>query len=135
MTLTEAKKKALDEELFSVRTIDRNIAIRRLELQTKTEHDENIGGGRGSNVSNPTERLVVKYSADRRIIYLEQLKSDIERFKASLTSEQEDIFNLRWGDDYNTWEEIGDKLFCSRKTIYRKRDRLLEKYAEIKGEI
>lgn len=135
MTLTEAKKKSLDEELFSCKSIDRAIAIRKLELQSKTEHDENMGGGRSSFISKPTENVAVKFSTDRRIIYLEQLKSDTERFKSCLTEEQETIFQMRWGDDYNTWEEIGDKLFCSRKTIYRKRDRLLEKYAEIKGEI
>lgn len=133
--LTEAKKKALDEELFGARSIDRSIAIRKLELQSKTEHDENVGGGRNSIVSNPTEMTAIKFLTDRRIIYLEQLKRDVEQFKSSLTKEQKDIYQLRWEDDYNTWEEIGEKMFCSRKTIYRKRDRILEKYAEIKGEL
>lgn len=136
MTLTEAKKKSLDEELFDHKYIAYKIALRKMEIQTKAELDENIGGGRSGFVSKPTENVAMKFLTDRRIIYLEQLKSDVERFKACLTEEQKDIFYYRWeANEGNTWEEVGEKIHCSIKTIYRKREKILEKYAMFKGEL
>lgn len=134
--LSEATKKSLDEELFEYNSIAYEIAHRKLEIETTREHDENIGGGKSGYISKIPESLVVKYSEDSRIQYLEKLRNDIELFYKECTEEQKMIVDLRWlMDESNTWEEIADKINCSAKSIYRKREKLLEKYAKVKGKL
>lgn len=134
--LSEATKKSLDEELFEYHSIAYEIALKKLEIETTREHDDNIGGSRSGHISKVPEELVVKFSEDSRIQYLETLKKNVERCYKGLTSEQQKIFELRWLlNEANTWEEIAEKVFCSVKSIYRKREKILEEYARVKGKI
>lgn len=134
--LSEATKKSLDEELFEYNSIAHEIAIRKLEIETTKEHDSNVGGSRSGRISKLPEELVIKFSEDRRLKYLEQLRNDIELCYKILTDEQKEIFDYRWLlDEANTWEEISVKIHCSEKSIYRKREKILEKYASIKGKL
>ncbi len=134
--LTEATKKSLDEELFEYHTIAREIALRKLELDTMKEQDDNIGGSRSGHISKIPEERVIAYSGDKRIQYLERLKRDVDQFKKILSEEQQKIFELRWsGTDTNTWEEIATKIHCSEKSTYRKREKMLEVYARVKGKL
>lgn len=134
--LSEATKKSLDEELFEYNSIAYEIALRKLEIDTSKEQDENIGGSRTNHISKIPEERVIKYSEDSRIQYLENLKKNVEMCYAELTDEQQKIFELRWLlNEANTWEEISEKIYCSVKSIYRKREKILEKYAKIKGKM
>lgn len=134
--LSRAKKDSLDEELFEYNNIAYLIALRKTEIETQREHDENVGGGRSSRISKPVEDLVLKFSSDPRILILEKLRRDIDNCYLVLTEEQRQIFDYRWIlDEGNTWEEIAHKMHFSRKSIYRKRAKILEKYAKIKGEL
>lgn len=134
--LSTYTKNSLDEELFEYHTIAQEIALRKLEIETGKELDENIGGGRTSIISKPVETLVIKYSVDPRIEYLEKLKLNVERCYDSLTEEQKKIFDMRWlSEESNTWEEIAGKLYLSEKSIYRKREKILERYAIAKGKM
>lgn len=72
--LSEATKKSLDEELFEYNDIMYEITLRKLEIDTSKEHDENIGGSKSSHISRIPEERVIKYNEDKRIQYLEQLK-------------------------------------------------------------
>lgn len=135
-TLSEATKKSLDEELFEYNSIAHEIAVRRVEIETTREHDENTGGGRSSGISKIPEQLAIKFDEDKRLQYLTRLRSDIELCYNNLTSEQKTIFDLRWLiGEANTWEEIAVRIHCSEKSIYRKREKILERYATIKGKI
>ena len=134
--LTEAVKKSLDEEIFEYHTIMREIALRKLEIETMREHDDNIGGSSAGIISKIPETLVIKYSEDARIQYLEKLKCDVEKLYANATKEQQSIIENRWLlGDANTWEEIAYKLHFSVKSMYRKREVILENYARIKGKL
>lgn len=134
--LSEATKKSLDEELFEYHSIAYEIALRKLEIDTTKEQDDNIGGSRTNHISKIPEERVIKYSEDKRIQYLENLKKNVEDCYKVLTDEQQRIFELRWLlNEANTWEEIADKVFCSVKSIYRKREKILEIYAIVKGKI
>ncbi len=53
--LTEATMKSLDEELFEYHTIAKEIALRKLELDTMKEQDDNIGGSRSGHISKIPE--------------------------------------------------------------------------------
>lgn len=133
-TLSRAEKDSLDEELFMYNKIAYEIALRKLELDTQKEYDDNIGGGRSNRISKVVEATVIRYEMDNRIQYLERLRRDIEACYKDLTEEQQKIFDLRWLlDEGNSWPEIESKMYLANKTIYRKREEILIKYAKQKG--
>lgn len=135
MRLSRDKLNALDEELFEYNKITSIIAHEKLKIQTECELDDNIGGSRSGKISKPTEDLNMRYMNSPVIQRYERMKKEVDRAFKSMTQEQQDIFNVRWLiHDYNTWEIIAGKFFCSRKTIYRKREKILEVYAISKGE-
>lgn len=131
--LTDVDYKSLDSWLFNHRDIERQISARKLEIQDLPSLDENVGGGRSSNVSNPTERTVFLYSKDIRLQSLYNFRKAVDVTKQKLDDELHSIFELRWGlGSCNTWEEIAVKKYCSTANVYRKRNRILEIFA---GEI
>ena len=87
----------------------------------------------GNRISKPTENTVIKLSSDVPLRNLELFKETVETFLEQLTTEQREIFDLRWGQSELEWEEIAGKLFVSDATIYRKRKTILKTYAKIKG--
>lgn len=134
MKLTNAQLKAFDEWLFDYHSVDKKIAERKLEIQTQREYDENVGGGRSSNISKVTEELVIKWSRDGRIKALESFKKAVQETFNMLDDELQTIFNLRWGiGSCNTWEEISHKTHISKTNIYLKRERILSIFAEKMG--
>lgn len=134
--LSRQKKEALDQELFLYNKIPHEIARRKLELMTQREIDDNFGGGRSGHISKIPEELVIKFDSDRRIKYLERILLYVNELKITLTNEQKNIFYQRWEvDEANTWEEVAERVNCSVKGVYRKRDKILERYAKVKGEI
>lgn len=129
--LTDVDYKSLDSWLFSYRDVDRQIATRKLEIQDIPNNDENIGGGRSSDVGNPTERIVLLYSKDVRLQALYNFKKAVDETKSSLDDELSKMFDLRWGlGSCNTWEEIAHKVGYNKKYIYRKRNHILKIFAE-----
>lgn len=130
-TLSNRDLHSLDKELYKHKTIDRDIWARKAELMAK--NGEDLVGSRGSGISKPTENIIIKFSVDVPLKNLELFKETVETFKAQLTQEQLDIFELRWGQARLDWEEIADKLYISTATIYRKRAAILETYARTKG--
>ncbi|OHX28338.1 transcriptional activator [Streptococcus phage Javan273] len=131
--LSNAKLKAYDEALFDFKHIDSKIALRKLELQTdvNTEVDNNIGGGRANIVSKVTEDVVARWDADRELKGLINFKEATIATLKVLDDELTEIFALRWGTgSINTWEEIAYNRHLSRKSIYRKRERILEIFSK-----
>ncbi|WP_249629974.1 transcriptional regulator [Streptococcus uberis] len=134
--LSNAKLKAYDEALFDYRFIDNKIALRKLELQTdvNTEIDTNIGGGKANFVSKVTEDVVARWDSDRDLKGLINFKEAVIATLQILDKELTDIFYLRWGDgSTNTWEEIAYIKHLSRKSVYRKRERILEIFSKKVG--
>jgi RinA family phage transcriptional activator len=134
--LSEVELRALDLKLFDYQQIDRKIAIRKLEIQTEVSNDCNVGGGKANIVSKPTERIVARWSSDIRINGLEQFRKAIEATLEALDDELKTVFYLRWSiSSEKTWEEIADALHVSRKSIYRKRERILTIFADFRGDL
>ncbi|MBF0778166.1 transcriptional regulator [Streptococcus cuniculi] len=132
--LTKAQLKAFDEWLFEYCDCEKKIAIRKLELQSKENSDKNIGGSRSGAISKPTESIAVKWADDERIKSLESFQSAVKATLAQLDDELTRVFELRWGrGSLNTWEEIAEKIQTSTKGIYRKRQRILEIFADKMG--
>ena len=133
--LSDVELRALDIKLFDYQQIDKKIAIRKLEIQTETSNDCNIGGGKANTISKPTENVIARWSSDVRINGLEQLRSAIESTIDALDDELKKVFYLRWSKgSAKTWEEIADMLHVSRKSIYRKRERILTIFADFRGD-
>ncbi|HFI0454415.1 TPA: transcriptional regulator [Streptococcus suis] len=134
--LSDVELRALDAKLFDYQQIDKKIAIRKLEIQTETSNDYNVGGSRANIVSKPTETLVARWSSDTRINGLEQFRKAVEATLELLDDELKRIFYLRWSiRSVNTWEEIAVMLNVSRKSVYRKRERILTIFADFRGDL
>lgn len=121
----------LDKELLKYKEVDRDIWIRTAEIMAR--NGEELVGSRSGRISKPTENTVIKLSSDVPLRNLELFKETVETFLKELTSEQREIFELRWGQAELEWEEIAGKLFVSDATIYRKRKTILRTYAKFKG--
>ena len=66
--LSNTQMKSLDEWLFNYKDVSKQIAIRKLELQTDNPNtDCNIGGGRANRINKVTEDIVAKWDSDGRI--------------------------------------------------------------------
>ena len=134
--LSEVELRALDLKLFDYQQIDKKIAIRKLEIQTETSNDCNIGGGKANIISKPTETLIARWSSDVRLIGLEHFKNAVEATLRALDDELKKVFYLRWSrGSVNTWEEIADMIHVSRKSVYRKRERILTIFADFRGDL
>lgn len=132
--LSNSQLKALDELLFNYVSIDYKIAVRKLEISDVPNTDKNIGGGRSNIVSKATENLIAKWASDQRLNSLYAQKYAVESTLNILDADMTKIFWLRWsrGSVY-TWEEIADKMAYDRSSIYRKRQRILEIFADFYG--
>lgn len=134
MTQLSTKTLAYLEEEFKIYPhIDRMIAIRKIELMERAE-DTNIGGGKSNLPGDPTGNLAVKNISDPFIQRMEQRRSDIDLALKKMDPEQQSIVEMKfWGRNFYTWNEIADQYYCSSKTMYIKRYKILEVLAEIKG--
>ena len=56
--LSEVELRSLDLKLFDYQQIDRKIAIRKLEIQTETSNDCNVGGSKSNTISKPVGNLI-----------------------------------------------------------------------------
>ena len=121
----------LDRELSKFKEVNRDIWVRTAEIMAK--NGEELVGSRGNQISKPTENTVIKLCSDVPLRNLELFKETVETFLKELSSDQREIFELRWGQSELEWEEIAEKLFVSDATIYRKRKIILKTYAKIKG--
>ena len=120
MRITETDLNALDNKLLRYSSINREIAMRREELQYPHKEVAKVGG-RSNSISRPTEATVIKFDSDVKLRNLELFKETVETLLKQLDEEQKQIFHLRWMNAtsifYYTWEEIGEQLHFSRKTI------------------
>lgn len=125
----------LDSKFAKLYEYDREIAIRKVELQEK-EEDSNIGGGRSSFISKPVEIEVVKTMSDIYIQNRELWKKAINETLEEQNCEiKELICNKYWGpDSYMDWATFGKCHGFSRATIYRIRQKVLLNFGKKIGE-
>lgn len=130
--LSRSQLDALDTKLFQYKDVDKMIALRRLELESRIEH--NLERVKSSFVANRPEQLAIKFDSDIVLQNLYLFRSTVEECYSSLPQELKVIFKKRWMEGKNTWPEIEEELCYSKKYIYRKRAEILERYAEFSGE-
>ncbi|HFI0131514.1 TPA: hypothetical protein ACGOSD_001741 [Streptococcus suis] len=132
--LTRQQLQALDDWLLSQQNIDRQIRIRRLELETKYA-ESNIKSNRPNR---HVEMVAIRLADDQVLKGLENLKNAIQELEKFLEDKNYSdllvIYRLRYKEKL-MWEEIEDRLNLSRKTVYRRRESILELFGEFVGGI
>ncbi|HFI0041565.1 TPA: hypothetical protein ACGO2H_001134 [Streptococcus suis] len=130
--LTRQQLQALDDWLLSQQNIDRQIRIRRLELETK-HAESNIKSNRPNR---HVETVAIRLADDQVLKGLENLKNAIQELEKFLEDKNYSdllvIYRLRYKEKL-MWEEIEDRLNLSRKTVYRRRESILKLFGEFVG--
>jgi RinA family phage transcriptional activator len=137
--LTKLKKatfKHIESEIYSYHDTLREIDNLRKDIMfTKEDSDENIGGGRNSLPSSPTERIATRLATHKQLTRLEEMKNAIEIVYAGLPEEYRRLVKLKYWTrpQLKTWDGIADELHIGRMTAFRYRDEIVRAIAEALG--
>lgn len=108
------------------------IQLRKAEILIHDSDDENIGGGKSGFIQKPEESMILAWESDSKLSELQRLYRDIKVFLNACTDDQKAICNMKYfSTDYYTWEEVADKLHFGHRTIYNKREAILELFSDI----
>ena len=133
MKLSRARYDAYDAELMEYQKLDYKIQLRRLEIMTTNEDGERVGGSSGI-ISKIPEQLVIKFDEDLQLKLLECQKQTIDHLYAILPTTCKDLYNLHWKEQLE-WDEIIEKGYYSKSSIYRKREYILYQFAILTNKI
>ena len=73
--LSIAQSKTVEEYWADIPSLKRQLNFREWELTENKRNDENIGGGRSSNISDPTAQKAILLAEDERY---QNLKKNVE---------------------------------------------------------
>lgn len=138
-TTTKIKKatfKHIEAELYHYHDTLREIEKLRKELIfANADPDENIGGTRGNLPGKPTERIVTKLAANKRLNQLEEIVGAIERVYEQLPDDYKRLIELKYWTKPQllTWDGIADKLHISKRQAMRWRDEIVYSIAKVLG--
>lgn len=121
--IRNAMRLALDAELMEYQNIDRKIAVRQMELSIKNIFDLD---------SYMLEKNESENKSDLVIYNLEIRKQTIARLFMSFDKEEHDIAYHRWTKG-RQWSEIEDIMHMSEATLRRRKNKMLDRYAKLKG--
>lgn len=133
-SLSVQDMKTISKKLYLYREVDKAIAIRKQELMVSKNHDDNIGGGRSSIISNPTHDTVERWMMDDQINYIENFRKRVDKLINDLDDISKMLFHYQWVDaNYYTEEELAKLCFISDRTVRRKKRAILERYDDLCG--
>lgn len=103
-------------------------------LHAYKEEDTNVGGGRSSNISNPTEQKAIKLAEDKTYQNLKNVINVIEKLYPELDDVQKKIVRMKyWDSEEWDWNDIAKETNVSRSKALAKRNALIDKTAERLG--
>lgn len=130
--LSKSQLQALDDWLLSQKNINKQIRVRRLELETMLV-ESNIKSNRPNR---HVETVAVRLADDQVLKGLENLQNavnELEKFiQDPIYDNLLEVYYLRYKQGL-MWEEIEDRMNLSRKTIYRRRENILKLFGEFVG--
>lgn len=135
-TLKKATFKHIESEIYGYRETLKEIEILRKDIMfCSTNDDENVGGGRRSLPSSPTERIGVRLATHRKLTRLEEVVLAIETVYEGLPADHKELVRLKYWTRPQTltWEGIADQLHVSRATAIRWRDSIVMAISEVLG--
>jgi RinA family phage transcriptional activator len=134
--LRKATFKHLESELYSYHDTLKEINNLRENIMFCNENeDENIGGGRNSLPSSPTERIATRLVTHKRLIQLEEVTNAIYKVFQGLPGEYQQLVRLKYWTRPQTltWEGIAEALHVNRATAMRWRDTVVYAISEALG--
>lgn len=128
--------KYIESELHSYHDTLREIKFLRNNLIfCKESEDENIGGGRSSFISTPTEQIGTRLATHKKLTHLEEIANAIEKVYTGLPEEYQKLVRLKYWTkpQTKTWEGIANELHVSRRQAFNWRDEIINVLGEVLG--
>ncbi|MFC8563079.1 transcriptional regulator [Peribacillus frigoritolerans] len=138
-TASKLKKptfKHIESELYSYHDTLKEIQFLRTNIMfTKESDDENVGGGRSSFISSPTEQIGTRLATHKRLVKLEEISSAIEKVYTGLPETHRQLIKLKYWTrpQTKTWEGIAIELNVSRRQAFNWRKEAINIIAEVLG--
>lgn len=126
----------IEQTLLDYNEIDKHIKKRVEELTYPVSvSDENVGGSRSGNVSNPTQRLAVTIMDDMLISNLKHTKYIVDEVLDGLEPEARKVIQLYYIDSPRkfTWNGVAGETNFSEKQCRNIRNAVFEKIANKLG--
>jgi RinA family phage transcriptional activator len=140
MTVAEKLKKAtfkhIESELYSYHDTLKEIKFLRNNLMfCKESDDENIGGGRSSFISSPTEQIGTRLATHKKLNKLEEIANAIEKVYTGLPEDYQKLVRVKYWTrpQILTWDGIAENMHISRRTAFRMRDEVVDAVAQVLG--
>ncbi|GLY11394.1 hypothetical protein [Bacillus badius] len=134
--LTKPTFKHIEAEWFAYHdTVTEIKRIREHIMFCTDNEDENVGGGRSSLPSAPTETIAIRLTMNKKLKYLEEIAEAIEKVFNALPDDYKKLVRLRYWSakkDY-TWDGLAKKLNVGRRTAIRWRDEIMQATGEVLG--
>lgn len=134
--LKKATFKHIESELYGYHDTLREIERLKNDIIHATgSDDENVGGGRSSEIGRPTERIATRLTTHKRLNQLEEIANAIQKVFTSLEDNQQRLVKIKYWTRPQTltWDGIADHLHVNRATAMRWRDTVVNTIAEILG--
>lgn len=134
--LKKATFKHIESELYSYHDTLREIEfLRRNIMFCKENDDENVGGGRSSLPSSPTEKIGTRLATHKKLNQLEEVAHAIEKVYTGLPEDYQKLVRLKyWTKPQElTWDGIAMKIPVSRRTAFNMRDEVVHAISEVIG--
>jgi len=139
--LTVAQSKTIEEYWSDIPSLKRQLHFREWELTENKRNDENIGGGRSSNISNPTGQKAMLLAEDERYQNLKKnvdaidyvIKKVSEDKKQRLLREFMEMKYISKDSSYMDWEDVAEMLDIKKAKAYKLRNKLIDMTAEKLG--
>ncbi|GIN88694.1 hypothetical protein J6TS2_50800 [Heyndrickxia sporothermodurans] len=134
--LKKATFKHIESELYAYHETVREIeSLRQNIMFTKQNDDENIGGGRSSLPSSPTERVATRLVTHKKLNQLEEIANAIQKVFTGLPEDYQKLVRLKYWTrpQMKTWEGIANEIPVSRRTAFNMRDEIVNSIGEVLG--
>ena len=134
--LSNIKKKSLESDIRNYLKL-KNEAV--IALVDTSSHEEDINAWIKGSRGHTEQALNLIIRRENNPVF----KNKMQKYHAvvamyeRLPAELQEIVDIyMWGEyDYLSWPEVAEHVPCSKKTIYRWRERIITTYAEEIGEI
>ena len=129
---TKADLEKLEGYWINLNQLKKDMRFREWELLNPHQENEKNVGGKGSNISNPTENKAIILAEDREYQNLKSIIETIEKLFDELDEEQKVIVQMRYQNtkDCYEWQHIADELGMSVQRVLRKRKLLIDETAK-----
>ena len=135
MKLTKAQQMHIEDIWKNYKEYKNKKDFRYWVVVEKPKKDNNIGGGRSSNISDTTAQRVIDLSKDMQYQYLKSIVGAVEYVYNSLDDYTKEIVSCRYWNEFGVleWADMKDEFNISRSKAFRIREIIINKTAKKLG--